>query len=157
VNARMRMDSRPATEEEKEELLAFMRNDLADDIDLIMRSLGITWPEFEQLYASRGNVRAITVGEESVAYCWIERRSRELHLHAIFVRPSERGRGIGTEILRGLEDEFREEADVFELGVRMTNRGARSLYERVGFATVSSLDEIGFLLMRKPLGGEPTE
>ena len=149
------IDSRPATQEEKAELLAFMRGDLADDMDVIMRFLGIKWSEFERLYASRGQVRSITADGESVGYCWIEHRGRELHLHAIFVLPSHRGWGIGTAALRGLEQEFRGEADVFELGVRESNEGARSLYQREGFATASRLAEVGFLVMRKQLGGEP--
>ena len=149
------VDSRPATREEKAEVLAFMRDDLTDDMDAIMRVLGITWSEFERLYASRGEVRAITADGEPVGYYWIEHRGRELHLHAIFVLPSYRGQGIGTAALRALEREFRGEADVFELGVREANEGARSLYEREGFATASTLAEIGFVVMRKQMGGEP--
>lgn len=146
-----KIDSRRATEEEKAELLVFMRDDLADDIGPVMLFLGITWPEFEQLYASRGEVRTISAAGNTAGYCWIEPRGRELHLHAIFVRSAYRGKGVGTAILRDLEQEFRGKADVFELGVRMSNEGARSLYEREGFETAASLDEIGFLVMRKGL------
>ena len=132
-----------------------MRDDLSDDVDVIMRALGITWAAFERLYESRGEVRAITAGAESMGYCWIEHRGRELHLHAVFVLPPHRGRGIGTAALRALEREFRGKADTFELGVRESNEGARSLYEREGFSTVSVLPEIGFRIMRKQIGGEP--
>jgi ribosomal protein S18 acetylase RimI-like enzyme len=152
-----KIDSRPATQEEKAELLAFMRGDLSDDVGVIMRFLGITWSEFERLYASRGEVRAIMADGVSVGYWWIEHRERELHLHAIFVLPSHRGRGIGTAALRGLQREFRGKADVSELGVQESNERARSLYAREGFTTASRLAEIGFLVMRKQVRGEPTE
>jgi ribosomal protein S18 acetylase RimI-like enzyme len=149
------MEIRPATEKERAELLAFMRDDLADDADVIMQFLGITWPEFEQLYRSRGEVRTITANGESAGYCWIEHRGRELHLHAIFVLPSHRGRGIGSATFQALEKEYGAKADMFELGVRESNKGAIALYRRVGFAVSSKLAEVGFLVMRKQIGSGP--
>ena len=146
-----KIDIRSATQEERAKLLDFMRDDLVADVGLIMDFLGLTWPEFEQLYASRGEVRTVLSAGEPAGYCWIEHRGRELHLHAIFVLPEMRSRGIGRAILRSLEQEFRGEADVFELGVRVSNDGARALYEREGFTIAQSLEEISFLVMRKSL------
>ena len=88
------IDGRPAAPEEKAELLALMRSALADEIDSLINALGITWSEFERLYASRGEVRE-------------------------------------------------------------SNEGARSLYECEGLVTTSTLPEIGFVVMRRPIGGEP--
>jgi ribosomal protein S18 acetylase RimI-like enzyme len=66
---------------------------------------------------------------------------------------AERARSaIGTKVLRDLEQEFRGKVDIMELGVRDSNEGAVSLYEREGFATVSRLEDIGFLVMRKQAG-----
>jgi ribosomal protein S18 acetylase RimI-like enzyme len=149
------IDTRLATPEERAKLLAFMRDDLADDIDSLMQVLGITWPEFERVYASRGEVRAVTSDAGPVGYYWMEQRGRELHHHAILVLPEYRGRGVVTMAMRALEEEFRGKADVFELGVRESNEGARSPHRREGFVVTSTRREIGFVVMHKQIGDEP--
>ena len=155
MNAKVEVECRLATEAERNDLLGLMRDDLADRIDRIMAFLGITWAQFEQLYKSRGEVRVILREREVVGHCWIELRGRELHLHAIFVLPHLRGRGTGTATLRRLEAEFRDKADVIELGVEADNTEAKSLYLRDGFVVTKTLPNIGFEIMRKRLGNQP--
>jgi ribosomal protein S18 acetylase RimI-like enzyme len=134
-----------------------MRDELADRFDRIMRLIGLTWSQLEGLYESRGEVRTLKRGRVVEGYYWIEQRGRELHLHAIFVLPEQRGRGVGSAALRSLEDEFRGKVDVIELGVEQDNVGARSLYERHGFKVEQVLPDLGFDIMRKRLGGEPSD
>ena len=63
------------------------------------------------------------------------------HLHHIAVSPSVRGRELGTLLMRSaLERAAREECDL-RLKVHLTNVDAIRLYERLGFAQVTSDDE----------------
>jgi len=143
-----------ATQEERDELLRLIRGQLADRSEPLGQLEGRTWPEFEALYRTRGEVRAIKSEGAVVGYDWIERRERELHLHALFVFPPHRGQGIGSAAIQALEEEFREEADFIELGVEESNEQARSLYERLGFVVEGRMLDLGFLILRKRLGGE---
>jgi len=149
VGAQIEVTLSPATPAERDALLVLMKDNLAGRIERIMIFLKLTWPEFEQLYSSRGEVRTITTQGEAAGQCWIEHRGRELHVHAIFVDADKRGQGIGTQVLRVLEAEFRGEVDLIELGVEQGNVGARSLYLREGFVVEDVLAELGFEIMRK--------
>lgn len=155
MDAHVEIECRRATSAEREDLLSMMRHELASSIDRIMTFMGITWPQFEQLYGSRGEVRAVRVDGKAAGYCWIELRGRELHIHAIFVLPERRGRGIGRAMLRHLEAEFHDKVDLIELGVETGNAIAKSLYAREGFVVAHTLPDIGFEIMRKPVHGEP--
>ncbi len=145
----------PATAAERAALWAMMRDELADQFDRIAQAMGISWAEFEALYAARGEVLTVRCAGEVAGYGWIELRHRELHLHAIFVLSEHRGRGIGSAALRRLEAKFGHQADVIELGVSHGNPRARALYERVGFVVVTTLPDVGYDIMRKPLTEVP--
>ena len=149
------VDLVPATAGERAVLWSMMREELADQFERITQVLGLSWEEFEAHYATRGEVCTLRRGGEVAGYCWIELRECELHLHAIMVLPAQRGRGIGSAALRRLEAEFRDHADVIELGVSHDNPRARSLYERVGFVVVTTLHDVGYDIMRKPLTEVP--
>ncbi|RLT25617.1 MAG: ribosomal-protein-alanine N-acetyltransferase [Chloroflexi bacterium] len=61
----------------------------------------------------------------------------EAHITTIAVRPSERGRGAGTELLLALLVAARAGgAALATLDVRVSNVGAQRLYERLGFRHV---------------------
>ncbi len=143
-----------ATPSERVELLGLIRSELADRGDAIMKAMGLTWDQFEELYETRGEVRTLKRMGAVVGFCWIEHRGSELHLHAIFVLPEQRGRGIGSATLRSLEAEFQDQAEVIELGVENDNAAARRLYERHGFEAAKVLPEVGFTVMRKRVAGE---
>ncbi len=69
----------------------------------------------------------------------------ELLMDGIGVSPRMRGRGIGTRLLRGLLEYAAEEGYLsVRLDVIDTNRGARRLYERVGFVPVR-VQRFGYL------------
>lgn len=140
-----------ASEQERDRLWELMVEHLADQFDRLIDHLGLTWERFRAIYVQTGEVRTIRRDGSVAGYLWIEKRARELHLHAIFVLPEHRGQGIGTAALRQLEAAFRCEVDVIELGVRADNVGAGVLYEREGFAVEDTMPDVGFVIMRKPL------
>ena len=72
-----------------------------------------------------------------------------MHVHALLLEPGFRGRGLGGEVLSGLEDELAGRIDDVELGVLPGNVRARALYERTGFEQVG--ERLGFVIMRKSL------
>ena len=58
-------------------------------------------------------------------------------LDLLYVRPSARGKGLGTELLRAAAGFVRDQgAEMLALEVLESNEGARRLYERLGFRTV---------------------
>jgi ribosomal protein S18 acetylase RimI-like enzyme len=148
--------SSPATDEERADLLALMREHLSDRLEQTMELMELSWSEFQELYRSRGQVRTIRHGRDVAGFYWLEDRGRELHLHAIFVLPEFRGRGVGSATMRQIEEEFSADADFIELGVRDDNAGARSLYKRQGFVVAETLPDVGFTIMRKHIGNEPS-
>jgi ribosomal protein S18 acetylase RimI-like enzyme len=76
------------------------------------------------------------------------------YLQTICVAPEYRGRGVGTELMRFLEDRiFRDHASVY-LMVSSFNTSARRLYERLGYTLIGELSDYlidghAELLMRK--------
>jgi ribosomal protein S18 acetylase RimI-like enzyme len=111
----------------------------------------MTWPEFETLFRTVGRVHGIYEGWQPAGFYWTEERDAILHLHGLILRGPFRGRGIGTRVLKMLEDRYRGEMDAIELGVHQSNERALALYERLGYETVKVLDELGFYVMQKRL------
>ena len=145
------IETRAATPDERDELLRLIRGHLGADFESLQGPTGLSWPEFEALYRTRGEVRAIRKDGSVVGYYWIERRGKELHLHAIYVFPPHRDKGVAAAAIGALEREFETQVDAIELGVEETNKKARSLYERLGFQVEGRLVDLGFLLLRKRL------
>ena len=142
-----------ASLEERQSLLALIQSELSDEFQAIQRVLGLSWPQLIELYDTRGEVRAITVGGMTVGLCWVELREYVLHIHALFVLPEQRGKGVGRAALLGLERQFADRAGHAELGVKESNDNARRLYERCNFVTEGAVPELGYLIMRKTLSG----
>jgi [ribosomal protein S18]-alanine N-acetyltransferase len=69
----------------------------------------------------------------------------------LFIRPDWRGRGLGRQLIRLLEDEARKRPGVqaLRLRVRTYNPRAVHLYEAAGFAKAEQDGTL--LIMRKPL------
>ena len=116
----------------------------------------MTWHEFETLFRTVGRVYGIYEGEKPAGFYWIEERDPLLHLHGLILRRPFRGRGIGTTVLKMLEDRYRGEMDAIELGVHRNNVRAHALYQRLGYETVKVLDELGFYVMQKRLENRST-
>ena len=140
---------RTATPAERAELLALMRTEMAERLERTLAMLGMTWPQFEAVVATRGEVRAVEAAGTVAGYVWIEQRGRDLHLHAIIVLASRRGQGVGSATLRALEAEFAGRVDAIELGVEASNARARAWYLRQGYTVTGTLPELGFEVMRK--------
>ena len=71
--------------------------------------------------------------EQPIGRIYIDRTSRTLHLVEISLLPEWRGQGLGTALLRGLQQEVTAgRADRVTLNVVPTNP-ARRLYARLGF------------------------
>lgn len=70
-------------------------------------------------------------------YVFVDREPHELRLVEIALLPQFRGRGLGTDIIRGLQMEAAQRGIPVGLTVRMDNR-ARDLYVRLGFDVVST-------------------
>lgn len=68
----------------------------------------------------------------------LDRKSeRTWLLDLLYVRPSARGQGLGTELLRAAAEHVQAHgAEMLALEVLESNAGARRLYDRLGFRTV---------------------
>lgn len=77
-------------------------------------------------------------GGRAIGYAVLRTVVDEAELHEIAVEPTERSKGAATLLLeRALEVVGQRGARLVHLEVRASNRPARRLYERVGFATVN--------------------
>jgi ribosomal protein S18 acetylase RimI-like enzyme len=141
----------PAGAGDYEKFLEWTRDETDGYLGPTLELMQMTWPEFETLFHTVGQVYGIFEGGQPAGFYWIEEREPILHLHGLILRESFRGRGIGTEVLTQLEGLYRGKMDAIELGVHQSNVRARSLYERLGFETVKVLDDLGFYVMQKRL------
>ncbi|MDD4903541.1 MAG: GNAT family N-acetyltransferase [Candidatus Bipolaricaulis sp.] len=113
--------------------------------------LGMTRDQFAEIYRTTGEIRIVLDDGCAVGALWIEERDRQLHIHAIILRPEARGRGIGTRIIQSLKNEFSPRVDEIELGVQDSNADAIRFYERVGFREVPVGTMPGFTILRLAL------
>ena len=78
---------------------------------------------------------------------YVHRGERDIRIMDILVAPRFRGRGLGTELLRGLMDEADASGRTLSIHVELNNP-ARSLYDRLGFRPIR---EHGvYVLMERP-------
>jgi ribosomal protein S18 acetylase RimI-like enzyme len=78
----------------------------------------------------------VMVGGVPVGRLWVERNTDEIRLLDIAVLPEYRGRGIGTVLLRQLQDEARERGVPLRDSVSYDNPRAEALYRRLGFRQI---------------------
>jgi len=143
----------PATEDEYEGFLELTRQETAAYLEATMRLMKATWEEYGRWFRTVGQVFTIRDGGDVAGFCWIEERGRVLHLHGLVLGKEHRGRGIGGRVLEMLEARSAGRVDAIELGVHVSNKDAIRLYERTGFRTVKTLDDLGFLIMQKRMAG----
>lgn len=124
---------------------------LAEQSESALAFLGLTREQVAQVYRTTGEVRVVRDAGADVGYVWIEERNRKLHVHALILRPTARGRGIGTRVLQALRAEFSSRVDEIELGVQDANTAAIRFYERVGFQRIPAETAPGFSIMRLPV------
>lgn len=118
------MDWREPTAAERDELLQVILDQLGEQSESALAFLGLTREQFAQVYRTTGEVRVVRDAGADVGYVLIEKRDRTLHLHALILRPSARGRGIGTRVLQALRAEFSSRVDEIELEVQEGNTQA---------------------------------
>jgi len=139
----------PARMEQYEEFLQLMRSEIEDYLERTMELMQMTWDEFARLFKTQGQVEGIYQDGQLAGFYWIEERGQVLHLHGLIVKEPFRGQGIGTQVLEMLATRYKRDVTTIELGVQKSNERARRLYERLGFETVRTLDDLGFVVMQK--------
>ncbi len=143
--------SQPATSDQIEAFIHLLQSDAADYLERAMELRHMTWPQFTQIARTVGQVFSVYRHDERVGFYWIEERESILHLHGIVVERAYRQQGIGTEILRMLEQKYAGVMEAIELGVHKSNTRARALYARLGYGEVKYLPDVGFYILRRPL------
>ncbi len=86
----------------------------------------------------------IESGTESIGRLYVDRWDKEIRVMDISILPEFRGAGVGTQLLRGLQDEARAAGKSLSIHVEKFNPALR-LYERLGFKPIE--DKGVFLLM----------
>ena len=76
---------------------------------------------------------------EAAGYISVERREEFIFLGAIEIAPDFQGQGIGTGLIRDLQDEAQGRGIPLKLRVLQGNP-ARRLYERLGFAAMGETE-----------------
>jgi len=80
----------------------------------------------------------ILCGRERVGRLWIHRSETEIRLLDIAVLPSHQRRGIGTRLIRALQEEAQQADLPLHHAVELANAGAGRLYERLGFTPIET-------------------
>jgi ribosomal protein S18 acetylase RimI-like enzyme len=92
----------------------------------------------------------VEVDGERAGRLYVYRGRDDIRIMDIALAPAFRGRGIGSELLRGLIDEAEASGRKLSIHVEMNNP-ARTLYHRLGFEAVG---EHGvYLLLERPAAG----
>jgi len=145
------MEYREATPDERDRLFRMILDQLAGQSEEAMAFLGMSIEQFAEVYRTTGEIRVVLVDGDDVGCLWLEKRERQLHVHAIILRPGARDRGIGTRVVHALRREFSSRVDEIELGVQDENVNAVRFYERSGFRRVPVDTAQGFSIMRLSL------
>lgn len=139
----------PAEDEEYEAFLRLMEEHAAGYLNRSLTLMEMTQETFACLFRTVGEVYGIYEDSRLAGFYWVEKRGAVLHLHGLILKEGFRGRGIGSQVLRDLEARHGQGVTTIELGVHASNRGARRLYERLGYKTVKHLEELGFEIMQR--------
>lgn len=75
----------------------------------------------------------IEVDGRAAGRLYVHRATGEVRVVDIALLPEFRGAGVGTRLLRALQDEATESGRPLTLHVDASNVGARRLYEKLGF------------------------
>jgi ribosomal protein S18 acetylase RimI-like enzyme len=88
-------------------------------------------------------------GEQPVGRVWIARLQNELHLVDIAVMPDAGNTGIGTFLVRQLQEEARGAGKPIRSTVFRFNPGSLRFHQRLGFVVISE-DEMQFQMEWQP-------
>jgi ribosomal protein S18 acetylase RimI-like enzyme len=111
--------------------------------DVVERQFG-KWDEEQQdgFFAADWNPSTheiILADDRPVGYCVIEHRADDVHVRELVLDVSAQGRGIGSGIIRQLQQAASREAKPIRLGTLAENR-ALALYARLGFEPIGRTD-----------------
>ena len=109
--------------------------------DVVERQFG-PWDEAAQdkFFAADWDPRTaeIILADGSLCgYCIVERRVDDIHARELVIHPDFQGQGIGSFLLRRLQDEARSRSVPVRLGTFHENRAVK-LYARLGFREIGS-------------------
>lgn len=137
---------RPATTEDEGFLLAVFKssrgNDLRElgwDEDRIDEFLGMQFEAQQRLYQNdyqRADDQIVLCEGKPAGRLSVERRDHEIRCVEVALVPAHRNTGIGTLLVRQLQDEAKLANKPLRLGVIRFSR-AVSLFERLGFVRTS--------------------
>jgi ribosomal protein S18 acetylase RimI-like enzyme len=142
---------RTARTEDYDVFLNILHDQAADYLEPTLRLMQMTWEEFAHQFRTIGQVYSIYWSGQLAGFYWIEERDDVLHLHGLILKSEFQGQGIGTQVLTMLSTKYRDRFTAIELGVYRSNVRAIALYERMGYETVRSLENLGFFVMQKRL------
>jgi len=140
---------RPATQDELPGFFELMVNQTAHYLKDALKTLDITVEQFEIYFRSVGQVWAVEIAGQVAGFYWIELRAEVLHIHALILRPEFQGQGIGTSILRLIEQCRPDGVTHLEVGVHNSNTRAQALCGKCGFALTRKRPEVGFAIYSK--------
>lgn len=94
---------------------------------------------FRQHFDPAGR-RVIVVDGADAGMLAVEERAEEIFISAIYLLPAYQKRGIGTRLLNQIIARAEGLGKPVALRVLKANRGARSLYQRLGFGVTGETD-----------------
>lgn len=137
---------RPVADGDEELLLEVYQSSRGDDLrglgwdeDRISEFLGMQYEAQRQFYANeyqRVSDEIILLAGQPAGRLIVERRDHEIRFVDVALLPEHRNGGIGTFLIRKLQDEARREQKPLRLQVIRFNR-ALNLFERSGFVRTS--------------------
>ncbi|MFF4396238.1 GNAT family N-acetyltransferase [Streptomyces sp. NPDC001480] len=84
-----------------------------------------------------GSWQIVTADGTDAGMLHVEHRPTEIYLARIELHPDHQGRGIGSELVRGLLDQAQRQGRDLTLDVLAVNRRAQALYRRLGLHEVT--------------------
>jgi RimJ/RimL family protein N-acetyltransferase len=123
-----------------------------------MTLMDMTWEEFTHLFRTVRDVYGIYEDGKLAGFCWVEIREAVLHLHGLMLKEPFWRHGIGTRVLHELEARYGDGVNTIEAGVHESNHRAKKSYQRLGYETVKTSNDLGFDVMQKhlPKDAEPS-
>ena len=142
------MTLRPATDDDRELLLAVYSSTRSDELDQVPWAPGqreafllMQFDAQDREYRRanpHGAFDVIEVGGRPAGRLYVDRRPGDLRIVDIALLPEFRGRGIGTALVGQLQEQAAAEGRIVSIHVEFSNPAA-ALYERLGFVTAEDL------------------
>jgi GNAT superfamily N-acetyltransferase len=140
------ISSRPVASGDEDLLLDIYKSSRGDDLrglgwaeDRISQFLGMQYEAQQKFYESeykRASDEIILWDEEPAGRLIVERREHEIRFIEVALLPAHRNHGVGSFLIRLLQDEARRERKPLRLQIFRFNR-AVNLLERSGFVRTS--------------------